>query len=217
MSYNTPFSSRLRLKLDLAYGAERFDSPRSFTYMSASWYIDYLVTTYSIIRASVPLMRAAYEQCKSMKKENRMVELQAYYEKHIQEELYHDEWLLEDLQSIGQRREIALTHEPPQEIAELVGSQYYWIYHWHPVCLLGYISVLEGNPPKMETILKLKDSTGFPDSAFRTLIKHSTLDPHHRDDLNTLLDTLPLSPLQEKWVTSNSLYTANKLWEIRNY
>lgn len=46
-------------------------------------------------------MQAAYDQCNSMEKETQAAELQTYYGKHIQEELHHDDWLLEDLESIG--------------------------------------------------------------------------------------------------------------------
>ncbi len=80
-----------------------------------------------------------------------MFELGEYYKKHIQEEMNHDEWILNDLQSIGVPHEESLSRKPLQSVAELVGSQYYWIYHWHPVCLLGYISFLEGDPPTRES------------------------------------------------------------------
>jgi hypothetical protein len=214
MISNTSFSTRLRAKLSLAYGTKQPDFSISSQY-SPDWYKNYLLTTYSIIRSSVPLMQAAHDQCRKMKEEELLMELEEYYVKHIQEELHHDEWLLDDLESIGCGRNESLSRKPIQEVAELVGSQFYWIYYWHPVCLLGYISVLEGNPPKNENISRLKQTTGYPDAAFRTLIKHSSLDPYHRDDLNNLLDSLHLSPIHEKWITSNSLHTAKKLWEIR--
>lgn len=151
-----------------------------------------------------------------MNKDDSVIVIQEYYKKHIQEEVHHDELLLEDLESIGYRRKELLIQKPLQEVAALVGSQFYWINYLHWICLLGYISVLEGNPPNPESISKLQKSTGYPNAAFRTIVKHSTLDPYHRDDLNNLLDSLPLNQSQEKWITSNSLYTANKLWEIRN-
>ena len=68
----------------------------------------------------------------------------------------HDERLLDDLESIGVSRQESLLRKPLQTVAELVGSQYYWIYYWHPVCLLGYISFLEGDPPKKELIDQLQ-------------------------------------------------------------
>jgi hypothetical protein len=58
--------------------------------------------------------------------------------------------------------------------------------------------------------------TGYPESAFRTLLKHSDLDPDHGNELNQLLEDLPLTAKHEEWITSNVLYSANKLNEIRN-
>ena len=42
-------------------------------------------------------------------------------------------------------REIA--RPPAPAVAALVGAQYYWVLHHHPVALLGYIGLLEGYPP----------------------------------------------------------------------
>ena len=36
---------------------------------------------------------------------------------------------------------------PPPSVAGLVGSQYYWILHHHPVAFLGYVALMEGYPP----------------------------------------------------------------------
>ena len=218
MNYKTSFSARLRIKLQLAYGSKEGKNTTLPSGQNApAWFRDYLIVTHSIIRSSVPLMQAAYGRCCDLSEEGKlMTELRKYYKKHIQEEMNHDEWLLDDLESIGVSRQESLLRKPLQTVAELVGSQYYWIYYWHPVCLLGYISFLEGDPPKKELIDQLQKITGYPKTAFRTLAKHSDLDPHHRDELNELLETLPLTAKYEQWITSNALYSANKLIEIRN-
>jgi hypothetical protein len=101
-------------------------------------------------------------------------------------------------------------------ISELVGSQYYWIYHWHPVCLLGYISAFEEQPPRKNAINQLQKMTGYPETSFRTLAEHSDLDLRHRDDLNEMLESLPLRSEHEKWITSNAIYSAYRLIEIGN-
>jgi hypothetical protein len=51
-----------------------------------------------------------------------------------------------------------------------------WIYHWHPVLLLGYIAILEGYPFHVEQMERIQRKTKFPDSAFRTMYMHSNLD-----------------------------------------
>jgi hypothetical protein len=159
-------------------------------------------------------MQTAYHRCDMSNHDKILAELKEYYKIHTEEEMYHDEWLLDDLEEIGVSRQESLSKKPSQKVAELVGSQYYWINHWHPVCLLGYISFLEGNPPETRMIDRLEEITGYPKLAFRTIRKHSQLDTSHRDDLNRLLDTLPLTTLHEHWITYNALYSANKFTEI---
>lgn len=219
MNYETSFRDRLRIKLQLARGSEDSNAVLPSRLNGRMWFRDYLLTTHSIIRASVPLMHAAYDRCNSYispEDKKLLVDLGGYYKKHIQEEMNHDEWILDDLELVGISRQESLLRKPSQAVAELVGSQYYWIHHWHPICLLGYISLLEGNPPKKHVIDELQSITGYPEAAFRTLIKHSDLDPHHRDDLDNMLGTLRLTSKHEQWITSNALYTANKLKDISN-
>jgi heme oxygenase-like protein len=215
--HKVSFSSILRFKLNVVSQMGEVDSNLQPLHDASTWFKNYLFLNHSIIRSSVPLMQAAHKQCKELQNEEElMIGLAKYYEKHSFEELYHDEWLLEDLESIGIPRKESLSREPSQSVAELVGSQYYWIYHWHPVCLIGYISFLEGNPPTKQSIDQLQEATGYPKAAFRTLLKHSDLDPHHRDDLNDLLDLLPLTERHKEWITCNALYSANKILEVTN-
>lgn len=75
--------------------------------------------------------------------------LATYLERHVDEERQHDDWLLEDLAELGVAREDVWGRIPSPNIAALVGSQYYWMRHYHPVALLGYIAVLEGRPPSV--------------------------------------------------------------------
>jgi hypothetical protein len=103
--------------------------------------------------------------------------LSKYFKRHIEEEYNHDTWVIEDLQSIGVSRKKVLSRKPSETVAEFVGTQYYWIYHWHPVCLPRYISFLEGNPPSKKIIDQIQKNTGYPDTAFRTITKHAHLDP----------------------------------------
>jgi pyrroloquinoline quinone (PQQ) biosynthesis protein C len=219
MTSGTTFSTKLRVKLqltDFSWKFGRYEIVPS-KYNARTWIRDYFLVMHSIIRSSVPLMQFACLRCSQVREEKLLIsDLMYYYEKHIREEIDHDEWLLNDLEVIGVSRKEALSRKPLQAVAELVGSQYYWIYHWHPVCLLGYIAFLEGDPPTKDFILKLQEMSGYPHTAFSTLVKHSELDPHHRDDLNILLDSLHLTLEHERWIASNALCSANKFHEMWN-
>jgi hypothetical protein len=159
-------------------------------------------------------MQTAEQRCAVLRDGELSSALADYYHKHAKEETDHDRWLLTDLEVIGVPKIEVLSRKPVEPVAELVGSQYYWIHHWHPVCLLGYIAVMEGYPPQRKALRELMSRTGYPEAAFRTLAKHSYLDPHHLEDLDDLLDGLPLTKEQEEWITINAFYTAKKWIEI---
>ena len=188
-------SAELRRKLELVGTAYSEASRALWSHPRlAERFADYLVRTHSIIRASVPVMEAARDRAAELAPDDAVAaDVAAYLTHHIREERHHDEWLLDDLEVLGVPREQVLAQMPSATVAALVGSQYYWIRHHHPVALLGYIAVLEGTPPVAEHVEGIIRQTGLPRKAFRTILKHADLDPHHRDALNRALDAMPLT------------------------
>ena len=173
-------------------------------------YPEYLFASHCVIRASVPLMEAAKARAEILAGDDPVAASVArYFEEHIPEELDHDEWLLQDLEVLGYDRAGILARPPSPTIAALVGSQYYWIHHYHPVGLLGYIALFEGYPPTPAMIDRLVERTGYPRDAFRTMIGHAELDPGHRDELDRLLDALPLTPEQATVMTLSAMYSVD--------
>jgi hypothetical protein len=204
-------SARLRRKLDLvvpilfAAGRRLFEHPRI-----RDLYPEYLIATHGVIRASVPLMRTALERARTAAASDPVAEgLASYLDAHVDEELDHDEWVLEDLEVLGRDRGEVLARPPSAAIAALVGAPYYWILHYHPVSVLGYIALLEGYPPTIAEVDKLMERTGFGREAFRTLIRHAELDPLHRDDLDEALDRLPLSREQSTVIAMTALHSVD--------
>jgi hypothetical protein len=191
-------SARLRRKLELVLpllvdtGRRLWEHPRI-----RDLYPEYLVATHGVIRASVPLMVRALERARATAAEDPAAAgLAAYLEHHVEEERGHDDWLLEDLAVLGRSREEVLGQVPSASVAALVGAQYYWIEHYHPVAVLGYIGLLEGYPPSIADVDALMARTGYEREAFRTLIRHSELDPLHAADFDEAVDRLPLTTEQ---------------------
>lgn len=151
-------------------------------------------------------MEAARDRAEALAGTDRVAaSLAQYLAQHISEERHHDDWLLDDLEELGLSRAEVWSRMPSPTIAALVGAQYYWILHHHPVAVLGFISVLEGTPPDEAQMASVIERTGLPPKAFRTIIKHARLDPHHRDDLDAALDAMPLTPDHELLITTNAL------------
>ena len=162
-----------------------------------SLYPEYLFTSHCVIRASVPLMETARDRARAEAGRDPVCAwIAPYLEEHITEEADHDAWLLDDLEVVGRPRAEVLARPPVPTVAALVGAQYYWVLHHHPVALLGYIGLLEGFPPSPEMIAALRARTGYPADAFRTLVAHAELDPRHGEELFELVDALPLTPEQ---------------------
>src|SRR5262249_16460896 len=112
---------------------------------------------------------------------------------------------------LGQTRADILARPPVPTVAALVGAQYYWIFHYHPVALLGYIAVLEGYPPSMAMIDQLEARTGYPRDAFRTMIAHAEPDPGHSAELDEVLNELPLKPEQSAAIGLSAMSTVRLL------
>jgi Iron-containing redox enzyme len=170
---------------------------------------EYLVVQHQIIRATVPLTRAALEQARALGGEDPVAPgLADYLTLHVDEELGHDESLLDDLELLGVERATVLERMPSPATASLVGAQYYWVLHHHPIAVLGYIGVMEGYPPTDELVATLVERTGFPRRAFHTFSEHGELDPGHRDHLDRTLDGLPLDARHERVVGAAAIATA---------
>ena len=171
----------------------------------------YLILLYGMIRSSVPLMEAAYNNCLSADIAiPYRLEYANYLQKHIEEERSHGEWLLDDLQSIGYSRGYIREKIPSSYVVEVVGSQYYLINHVHPFALLGYIAVLEGYPANEKQIMTLQQKSDYPETAFRTLFKHSQIDPFHGDDLTKLTNSMDIDKGLVHMVSQNAVYTLCK-------
>jgi hypothetical protein len=170
---------------------------------------EYLVLQHQIIRATVPLTEAALERARALPESDPLREpLAAYLAEHVDEELHHDDGLLDDLESLGVSRAKVLGRMPPPAVATLVGAQYYWIHHHHPVAFLGYVALMEGYPPTPELLEMLAARTGYPVEAFRTFDQHAELDPGHRDHLDRTLDALALTERDESAIVSSAATTA---------
>jgi hypothetical protein len=169
-------------------------------------YLKYLSAMHGVIRASVPLMELAASRCADAGRKR----LREYFDEHIEEEQHHDEWLREDLRLLGSDLDSA----PSPTVARLVGAQYYWVSHHDPVCLLGYIAVLEGNSPAPTLAGELAARTGFSSDAFRTLHHHAVVDTEHSRAVYDLLDELPATAGQRQAVRVSALQTVAGLADL---
>jgi len=111
-------------------------------------YPELLFRIHCFSRATIALMTAAQVNARAVSESDLVAKrLADYLSKHISEEQGHDEWLLEDMEVLGIERKAVLKRVPIPTATALAGTQYYWIFHVHPVALLGFLAVMEGSPP----------------------------------------------------------------------
>jgi hypothetical protein len=189
-------SESLKLKIRLA-------EPRLVKAVGQFWthprlsdvFPKYLFRLYCSMRASVPLMATARDRARVLAHDCPVAAgLVPYITVHMEEELHHDEWLLEDMEVLGLRRSEILSRTADPGMAELIGTLYYWVLYGHPVALLAYFAVSEGCPMSARVLDRVAERQGVPKECMRTLYKHAELDVGHGDEVYHLLDSLPISP-----------------------
>ena len=96
-------SGRLRLKIELVNGpfagacTTLFRHPRL-----AELWPEYAIRTYWIIRATVPLMEEAEALARARARDPVAAGVAEFLTAHIEKERGHDDWVLEDLELLGQ-------------------------------------------------------------------------------------------------------------------
>jgi hypothetical protein len=178
----------------------------------ADLYPSLLVRSHCLARATVPLVETAIARLETMRGQDPLAgELIPFLTHFAAEERGHDEWLLQDLEALGVPRREVLARVPPARIASVVGAQYYWIAHHHPVAVLGYCFVTETGAPPRQEVEDLIRRTGYPREAFRSLLRHAVLDIKHGAEVANALDTLPLTEEHLATVGVSLLHTTQGL------
>ncbi len=170
-----------------------------------------LFRTHCVARASVPLMQAALDEVRRRASDLVCGGMGEYLRQHILEEREHAAWIAEDLACLGTSSDELSRRIPSPHVATAVGAQYYWIRHFHPVAVLGYIAVLEGAAPSLGWVEDLVARTKLTAQAFRTLKLHALVDAEHSRDLDVVLDRLPLQQVHHDLLRESAFLTIDAL------
>lgn len=150
-------------------------------------YVAFLTQAYHHVKHTVPLLMACGARLDSSKEWLR--EAIAHY---IEEELGHQEWILNDIQACGGDSE-AVRHGTPSAATELmVAYAYDTIARVNPVGFLGMVFVLEGTSTQLAThaATRLQTALALPKQAFTYLTSHGALDLEHMDFFSNLVNRL---------------------------
>ena len=201
-------SQRLRQKIELLRPRMRQAAGEVWNHPNLTeLYPDFLFAIHSIIRATYPSMKAAAACAKGGAANDAVSAAMAdYLAEHAEEEKGHDEWAIADLEVLGIKREDVWRRVPSPAVSALVGSQYYWMNHFHPVAYLSYIAVLE-SPPSLDFLEETLERTGLPRDALRTWFFHARLDHGHVREFDHMVDGLPLTDWHHEIMGVNAFHT----------
>ena len=150
-------------------------------------YIAFLTQAYHHVKHTVPLLMAC-----GARLPERHEWLRSAIAEYIEEELGHQEWILNDLAACGADPE-AVRHGQPALATELMVSYVYdRIARHNPVSFFGMVNVLEGTSIALATraASAIRGSLELPPTAFSYLNSHGSLDLEHMRFFEDLMNRL---------------------------
>ncbi len=154
---------------------------------SRELYVAFLCQAYHHVKHTTPLLMAAGARVPGDKEWVR--EALAEY---IEEELGHQEWILNDIEACGYDREAARNSQPNMATELMVAYAYDTIERVSPMGLFGMVQVLEGTSiaKALSAADGLKKTLQLPDQAFTYLRSHGELDIEHMKFFTGLMNQI---------------------------
>ena len=111
---------------------------------------------------------------------------------YIEEELGHQEWVLNDIASCGYDREAARRSEPNLSTELMVAYAYDCVNRISPLCFFGMVLVLEGTSVALaeNAAQSIATTLSLPATAFSYLRSHGSLDVGHVDFFQSLMNRI---------------------------
>jgi len=150
-------------------------------------YVAFLSEAFHHVRHTVPLLMACGSRLDAHHEWLR--EAMAEY---IEEEIGHQEWILNDIRACGGDPETVRHGKPGLATELMVSTMYDRINRLNPIAMLGMVFVLEGTSIALATQAagSLKQGLGLPPQAFSYLSSHGSLDLEHMKFFETLVNRI---------------------------
>lgn len=150
-------------------------------------YIAFLAEAYYHVKHTVPLLMAVGSRLPEEKEKYR--EAIAEY---IEEELGHQEWILNDIEACNVDKEIVRHGKPAAATELMVAYAYDTVMRKNPMAFFGMVYVLEGTSINLATMAAdiIQQHLGLPNKAFSYLRSHGSLDQQHMVFFEKLMNSL---------------------------
>ena len=150
-------------------------------------YIAFLSEAYHHVKHTVPLLMAC-----GARLPERLEWLRVAVAEYIEEEIGHQEWILNDIRACGGDAEAVRNGQPSLPTELMVAYVYDRIARHNPVSFFGMVNVLEGTSIALATQAAevLRTSLQLPPQAFSYLTSHGSLDISHVEFFRKLMNRL---------------------------
>jgi pyrroloquinoline quinone (PQQ) biosynthesis protein C len=139
-------------------------------------YAAFLGQAYHHVRHTVPLLMAT-----GARLPERYGWLRAAVAEYIEEEIGHEEWILNDIAACGYDREQVRASEPAVPTELMVSYAYDMVARVNPLGFFGMVHVLEGTSIAIadNAANRIRQTLSLPKKAFSYLYSHGSLDLEH--------------------------------------
>lgn len=155
--------------------------------ISHDTYVAFLTQAYHHVKHTVPLLMA----CGARLPDTHEWLREAIGE-YIEEEMGHQEWILNDIAACGADADQVRNGEPGLHTEIMVAYAWDTIQRRNPVGFFGMVHVLEGISVQLATRAAgaIEKTLGLPKKAFTYLNSHGSLDISHVEFFKTLMNRL---------------------------
>lgn len=166
-------------------------------------YIAFLTEAYHHVKHTVPLLMAVG---------SRLPEsyewLREAVAEYIEEELGHQEWILNDIAACGVDKETVRQGQPSLATELMVAYAYDTIMRREPLAFFGMVHVLEGTSVTTADAAAeaIQKALNLPDKAFTYLRSHGALDQHHVQFFESLINRVNDPVAQQQIVHSAKVF-----------
>ena len=150
-------------------------------------YAAFLGQAYHPVRHTVPLLMACGARLPASHEWLRRAVAE-----YIEEEIGHEEWILDDLEAMGEDRAHWAASTTLHATELMVAYAYDCIARVSPLSFFGMVLVLEGTSVALATRAAeaIERSLGLPRTAFTYLLSHGDLDIEHTGFYERLIDRI---------------------------
>ncbi|MDD5029165.1 MAG: iron-containing redox enzyme family protein [Rhodoferax sp.] len=166
-------------------------------------YLAFLSQAYHHVRHTTPLLMSLGGRLPQ-----RLAWLRPAVAEYIEEEIGHEEWILNDITAAGGDAAAVRASRPDLPAEVMVAYAYDLIARGNPAGFFGMVFVLEGTSVALALMAadKIQQALQLPDAALSYLRSHGTLDQEHTKHLAILLEQMTAEDQQEVLRCANVFY-----------